>query len=99
MNQLLALAGIDTSSATGVTLLLTNSKGYQKALPLGQILAAWCYEDGADNVSNATEPVKNVVPAIISRDGGMYRLIAGQTDAEEYNGRNWMADIRQIDVI
>jgi len=99
LSQLLALAGVDTSSAAGATLLLTNSKGYQKALPLGQILAAWCYEDGADNVSNATESFKYAVPAIISRDGGTYRLITGQQAPEEYNGRNWMADIRQIDVI
>ena len=99
LNQLLALAGIDTSSAAGATLLLTNSKGYQKALPLGQILAAWRYDDHYDNVSNATESVKNVVPAIIARDGGTYRLIAGQQAPDEYNGRNWMADIRQIDVI
>lgn len=99
LSRLLELAGMDTSSSAGATLLLTNSKGYQKALPLSRILAAWCYEDGADNLSNATESVKDVVPAIISKEGGTYRLITGQQAPEEYNGRNWMADIRQIDVI
>lgn len=98
LDQLLELAGIDTSSAAGTTLLLTNSKGYQKALPLGQILAAWRHEDES-NVSNATDSVRNVVPAIISKEGGTYRLITGQQSPDEYNGRNWMADIRQIDVI
>jgi hypothetical protein len=49
-------------------------------------------------VSNATKSVKYVVPTIISRDDGTYRLITGQQSANEYNGRGWMADIRQIDV-
>ena len=96
LEQLLELAGIDTSFHAGSTLLLTNSKGYQKALPLEQILAAWCYDD---NVSNATNTVKNVVPAIVSRESGTYRLITGQQSPDEYNRRNWMADLRQIDVI
>ena len=95
LGQLLEMAGIEASSAEGEALILTDSKGYQKALPLGQILVAWRYEN---NVGNTTESVRNVVPSIISRDDGTYRLVTGQQAPDEYNGRNWMVDIRQIDV-
>jgi hypothetical protein len=95
LSQLLELAGTEITSAAGTTLLLTNSKGYQKALPLGQLLTAWRFENVA---GSTTDSVRNVVPAIIARDAGTYRLIVGQTKASEYNGRGWMSDIRQIEV-
>jgi hypothetical protein len=86
---------MNPSSAAGATLLLTNSKGNQKALPLDQILSAWRFEN---DVGTTTDSIENVVPAIIAKDAGAYRLIVGQTQANEYNGRGWMNDIRQIEV-
>ena len=84
------------AAQTGV-LLLTNSKGQQKALPLEEVMSGRRFS-GPESVGDTTLTEEQVVPAIITAEDGGYRLIYGQQNAKQYNGRGWMRDIRQIEI-
>ena len=68
-------------------LILTDSKGRQKMLPLNAVLNGMCFR-----------AERNVVPAIIFTEEEEYRLAYGQQEAAQYNGRGWMRDVRQIEI-
>ena len=68
-------------------LILTNSEGRQKILPLYEVM----------NGRRFGRP-SEVVPAIITEEDGGYRIIYGQQNAAQHNGRGWMRDIRQIEI-
>ena len=69
-------------------LVLTDSRGRQKMLPLGEVMNGRCFSGTSSDV----------VPAIIFAEEGKYRLAYGQQDAAQYNGRGWMWDVRQIEI-
>ena len=68
-------------------LILTDSKGRQKMLPLNAVLNGMCFR-----------AERNVVPTIIFTEEEEYRLAYGQQEAAQYNGRGWMRDVRQIEI-
>jgi hypothetical protein len=71
-------------------LILTDSRGRQKVLPFNEVMKAWRYE---------SEEEWNSVPAIITKEEGSHRLIFGQQTIRHYNGRGWMQDVRQIQLL
>jgi hypothetical protein len=92
LSDLLAAAAerAKASYAAGTVLILTNGGGRQKVLPFNEVMKAWRYE---------SEEEWNSVPAIITKEEGSHRLIFGQQTIRHYNGRGWMQDVRQIQLL
>lgn len=78
-------------------LILADSRGHQKALRLDHVLNAWKYSPA--NGENHSAWSGSSVPALIIKEHGSYMLAIGQQNPDQYNGRDWMEDIRQIEVI
>jgi len=78
-------------------LILTDSKGHQKALQLDHVLNARKYSPAKGEHHSAWSCCS--VPALITKEHGFYMLAIGQQDPNQYNGRDWMEDIRQIELI
>ena len=83
---------------SSAVMILTNSKGRQKALPLSEVLSGKHFAAYTDDVGDTVISEEYVVPAIITTEEEGYRLIYGQQNSAQYNGRGWMRDIRQIEI-
>lgn len=81
----------------GRILLLTDSRGRQKALPLDQVLTGGRFRKAERSAGEEWECTR--VSALLVAEGKQYRIVFGQQEPEEYNGRGWMEDIRQIEII
>ena len=96
LSELLEKAGVSASDEA--VLLLTDSRGRQRALPLADIMKGEYFTENCSQGNNG-QAADHSVPALIFREDGGYRIAYGQQSASHYNGRGWARDIREIEVL